>query len=824
MAEEEDKKLAESWQADAEGILVFVRLHLLFPCFKSTYQSQTGLFSAAVASLISVSIQDLQQNPQDTSNFYLGNIYQLLADPNRPNISNSLPTSPPSFSPPAYAVLVNSLWFLSLCISITCALLATLLQQWARRYLRVTQPHYSLPKRARIRSFFAEGVEKSLLPLAVEALPTMLHVSLFLFFAGLVVFLSNVNLTIFKLALSWIGFCAAVYGCITLVPIVRRDSPYYTPLTPLVRLVIVGILHVFHSLCACVEVLGLVCSSKSCSCFLGKVRLLGAVTNWFWDILDATSMKLEKAALLSPFEIDTRALMWTFDRLDEDHELESFFSGLPGFQNSKAVRQPLRALNDDQRLKLATAMIGLLDRTFSSDLLPDQVKHYRSDICTNAVKLVDTPNAFPEILRRLAAEGEYGPVSSTDIVRFVKRWDNHKDEDPAMVQAIFSVVVARIRRRDDPWFILASSELGIPEAVLRKHSAHGHSLSLVILIYITRQQLSHFGNTSWPSDAVATVLRSASNFDVQNTSLELQHEFCALWNQVVRKAQGDEDWKIAYSTLSPIRKVYITLHQGTNCAPTRFSASTRDDDYILMDETAYPLCNVLGHIHDNSASTTISQTIPTMYPPSYLAGPNEGLTTVLSLDNDTLVSESQHPAYPTAVESFPVPSTSQGSVPGRVIQGGIDTSATTLPFPIPELSLPIPLPTPAFPPGAVSVQHFADSRTPSNVPSLPSPAPAFENTLPISLPSLSDPPRLTSVPDHGAVAEGEGRAMAAFRNEEGALNPSSAPRKDILAIPGIPCSSSITSTSLVGPSRRSLDAEDTRNDPPHPSHGQYDIV
>jgi hypothetical protein len=29
MAEEEDKKMTESWKADAEGILVFVRLHLL---------------------------------------------------------------------------------------------------------------------------------------------------------------------------------------------------------------------------------------------------------------------------------------------------------------------------------------------------------------------------------------------------------------------------------------------------------------------------------------------------------------------------------------------------------------------------------------------------------------------------------------------------------------------------------------------------------------------------------------------------------------------------------------------------------------------------
>ncbi|KAF8265178.1 hypothetical protein EI94DRAFT_1589920, partial [Lactarius quietus] len=173
LASEEDKKMAEEWKADADGILIF-----------------TGLFSAAVASLISVSIQDIRQNPQDTSNFYLSNIYRSIADP---NISISLPASPPPFSPPNHAIWVNGLWFLSLVISITCALLATLLQQWARRYLKVTQPHYSPHKRARIRAFFAEGVDKFLLPWAVEALPTMLHVSLFLFFSGLAVFLWNVN-------------------------------------------------------------------------------------------------------------------------------------------------------------------------------------------------------------------------------------------------------------------------------------------------------------------------------------------------------------------------------------------------------------------------------------------------------------------------------------------------------------------------------------------------------------------------------------------------------------------------------------------------------
>ncbi|KAH9055307.1 hypothetical protein EDB87DRAFT_1335325, partial [Lactarius vividus] len=226
MATEEDKKMAEAWKADADGILIF-----------------TGLFSAAVASLISVTIQDIRQNPQDTSNFYLSNIYQTLADPNRSNISGSLPPSPPPFSPPNYAVWVNALLFLSLVISISCALLATLLQQWARRYLKVTQPRYSLHKRARIRAFFFEGVDKFLLPWAVEALPALLHVSLFLFFAGICVFLWHVNLTIFKSVVSWIGICTALYGCITFVPVFCHDSPYHTPLSLPAWHIITGILY-----------------------------------------------------------------------------------------------------------------------------------------------------------------------------------------------------------------------------------------------------------------------------------------------------------------------------------------------------------------------------------------------------------------------------------------------------------------------------------------------------------------------------------------------------------------------------------------------------
>ena len=108
---------------------------------------------------------------------------------------------------------MNSLWFLSLVIGLTCALLATLLKQWARRYMKVTQPRYNPHRRVRIRAFFAEGVDK-LLPRAVEALPVLLHLSLSLFFAGLAIYLFNINHTVFKaviLSTTWVSASGVSY-------------------------------------------------------------------------------------------------------------------------------------------------------------------------------------------------------------------------------------------------------------------------------------------------------------------------------------------------------------------------------------------------------------------------------------------------------------------------------------------------------------------------------------------------------------------------------------------------------------------------------------
>ncbi|KAH9034806.1 hypothetical protein EDB84DRAFT_1676120 [Lactarius hengduanensis] len=333
------------------------------------------------------------------------------------------------------------------------------------------------------------------------------------------------------------------------------------------------------------------------------------------------------------------------------------------------------------------------------------------------------------------------------------------------------------------------------------------------------------------------VLEAASEFDVQDTSPELRQDFCALWNQIVLKAQIVDNSTITLYILRPIHNAYIVLHRDTNSASTRFSASTRDGDDILSDPSSYPLCTVAGHIHD-SASTPFDRTVlhdNATLPPSPLAIPDspfsfvpgphhvdETLTDVPPLNNDIYVPGAFHPAHQTAAENFHIPSTSRDPVTARVLPGGVETSTTMTPLSAPEPSAPLPpdSTSSAPPPGAVAVQHIEDRRTLNvlDISSLPSPTPALDNILPIEshsslrVPAAPGPSclRPSSAPDLGAAAERGGSAEVTSHMEMDAVDPPSAIRENNLATPDHPPQSpslpSVTDLTITGLSQRSLGA------------------
>ena len=696
-----------------------------------------------------------------------------------PNVSSSLPTSLPPFTPPNYAIWVNALWFLSLVISITCALLATLLQQWARRYLKVTQPRYSPHRRARIRAFFAEGVDKFLLPWAVEALPTMLHLSLFLFFGGLAVFLWNVNLTAFKLVLSWIGLCTALYGCITFIPIFCHDSPYHTPLS----------LPVWHFVMSIRFLIFLALRRITCLNYFSTPtwnHFRGLSEDYGKVLAQGMHKAAEESAFKSPPLIDTRAFMWTFDCLDEDHELERFFAGLPGFRSSKMVKNPFLDLTSEQQEKLLNALIGLSDRTYSSDLLPEKIKMRRTVICRKAIGPTDIPRAIRHAHQRVTSEDQYGRVQSAEIATLVRGWDNGEDQLTTMItQGMVSTVIARAQRHDDLWFTLASNEMSVSESVLRNYATHGNNLSLAIFNYVVHHQfilLEQMLQQLGYGYDFSQVLEAASKFDVLDTSPELRHNFCELWNQLVHEGSAWTLWWI----LRRIRNIYLMLHQHTDSAPTAFSTSTDDKDDILSYPSTYPLCTIPGHrphpatdIHDVSASTATTprpalhdSTAPgPTFPPDV---PSLSVITPVLVDENTvdvpqIVLVPSSPTHQTATGDFHDSATSPD--PAATVAARDHSPARTIALAIHAASTP----TPSVPPPAeVSFQNNADvlashSGSPETPPST-SPEPVLENILPtgtsptltITCPNLTNVLSRIPFPSDSQYVSGH-NAMADFR-------------------------------------------------------------
>jgi len=524
-------------------------------------RSKTGLFSATVAALVAVSVQDLKPNSQDISAFYLANIYQILADSNGSQviIPPTLPNPSIPFSPPTSAVWVNSLWFLSLVISLTCGLLGTSVQQWARRYMKATHKRYSPHRMARIRAFFAEGIEKRYLPWTIEALPALLHLSLFLFFAGLAVFLFNINHTVFNVAISWVGLCTGVYICITFMPIFRHDSPYYSPLSSSAWYLCT------RSLFKLFRILERIANQYNPSYSIWK-RLHDLRETYRKRTSWGMERDLEETALKAPSEIDRRALMWMYRSLYNDHDLEQFFSGIPGFCSSMGVDSPQSSLDGLRSWKVAEALYGLLERTLSSNLVSGEIKIRRVVICIRAIDAAHLSDAAERILDTFF-EHRSKLFRSVELGHSLMSWGNNNDRKNTLFsQGIIACIIALTEapQHNETWNSLTMHQLGIPKHVLQSYLNRGDSVLLATLIHFTRE----FVRNPPKEDSferlplLPIISRLGMDFKVQDTLPELQHDFCGLWNEIVQQTRHGDHFLLR-NVLGEIRLIYLALHQGS---------------------------------------------------------------------------------------------------------------------------------------------------------------------------------------------------------------------------------------------------------------------
>ncbi|CUA72907.1 Mediator of RNA polymerase II transcription subunit 23 [Rhizoctonia solani] len=137
--------------------------------------------------------------------------------------------SPNNFRPSTSAFIINFVWFLSLCMSITVALLAGLVKQWCNTLLwdRTAPPC----NQARIRQARFNGLMLWQMELVIFALPIIMDAALGLFLLGLLVFLQDLSVIIFLASSTVTLLTATFYFGTTLAPCFFPFCPYETAIT-----------------------------------------------------------------------------------------------------------------------------------------------------------------------------------------------------------------------------------------------------------------------------------------------------------------------------------------------------------------------------------------------------------------------------------------------------------------------------------------------------------------------------------------------------------------------------------------------------------------
>ena len=453
-----------------------------------------------------------------------------------------------------------------------------------------------------MRAFYANGVEKMHIAWVVESLPTLLHLSLFLFFAGLVLFLFDINHTVFSSVVWWIGIFSIVYGLITLAPIFRHDSPYFSPLSLPAWFLYATISHLFFT--ARLSML-----SNRLVDFRTWEHLRTLRDRYRDWILGGVEEAAEQTVLERLSDIDAGIFGWTLDVVGDDDRLEKFFAAIPGFFKSKLVKAIPKDLPKSVLKLFWEVSDGFVDRTLLSNSVIGPVKSRRLDVGMNAMGEMSIPGALPIPCDILFQKWDQAP-QDVEMGHVLARWCANENKDIAQyAQCIATRLIASVPERDDRWIELANRVLGLSELNLRDYIAHGNnSISLSILISAARRDI-HSEFYDWG------VLSKLSELDIRDTLPGLQREFCTLWNLCVQEAwsQGPDSYPVGILRLT--RLLYIGLHEGTHAAPTNFSASTRGFERVLFQPSSYPSCD----IQDHHPGSTISD------PPAEIGEPSQPL-------------------------------------------------------------------------------------------------------------------------------------------------------------------------------------------------------
>jgi len=358
--------------------------------------------------------------------------------------SNNTPPSSPGtaatapFSPGLAILWVNVLWFLSLVTSIASAFYVMLVQQWVRRYTRMTQ---DLPREhVCIRLSLFLGAHKYRLSHAIGWTKVPLHISMLLFLSGLVIFLFTISLTIAIVVAIFTGLLGLAYFTLTILPVIDELCPYFTPMSDMSW-------YVWHAYAA-LAVLYWRWVAKLLHDIvvphnLGDIRTsrqgtppgqstppgqgipsrqrrlskwLGTLERSLWrhqqSLKDGLQSSIVQRALRSPVSMDTNMLTWLLQRprMSESGMIREFLTNIPPITLVQLMCAPQKLGQVDLRRRLSDLLGSCAPGTVGLNLDEDE-RCRRLQACLNTVDVVvkahfvtDGVSPSPSLLNEIWAE------------------------------------------------------------------------------------------------------------------------------------------------------------------------------------------------------------------------------------------------------------------------------------------------------------------------------------------------------------------------------------------------------------------------------------
>jgi hypothetical protein len=364
---EYDKRVTDVWRKDTSDILIFVSPNTLNQCgYLSDNVRKAVVFSATVASVLVESHKKLSPDSGDNS----------------------------PHSPTTSIVCVNMVWALSLVLSLTSALLAILIQQWVRRYIELPFSPRLSSERARVRSYLFLGTLKFGMHHAVEAAPMLLHLSVFLFLIGLVMFFIIVHKTVAIILYIFVGISGMAYFTLSILPCIYRNCPYGTPVSGILWCLwhasaffavfcLRWILRRFHAL--------LVPYNQG-DIESGKQQILTRWLNSFDNSLDKHGKYLKggfrfgiiQGALEAPVVVDVKALAWLLElpAMAEKGKIQDFVVNTPADMLARLMSMPI----ESGRIVFRDHLLALLRSCAHHTAEPDEfVRRRRLLVCLDAI-------------------------------------------------------------------------------------------------------------------------------------------------------------------------------------------------------------------------------------------------------------------------------------------------------------------------------------------------------------------------------------------------------------------------------------------------------